>query len=444
LAGIKGSPTFSPDQKLAMLHHYGKLQDTVIADKALTNPLANEDDLKTQLQQLRGPNAALLYPNSDAKDRLELEHHVQAGIHFAQMQRDHDAAMQMKADKNSDDNLNAGVMRDVLSGKLDSTNLFAKPGQPDTGRADSLLSSLKTREGVENFYHFIESYNKNAKADTKQDKPGVFQALSTLYAHDLDGFRQAFESKGAVRIPGWENLGGINLATDLSPESYKHWAEKYTGLADKEASKEDSTNEGHFQTRLGAAVMNADGGRVAASDWTSPQWRAEHTDMEEFVTAQLKEAQVTNLRKTGHRLSVSDEYKTMLLAAKNYADNPSPTRYGRFFGGDDSGLGIETRDGTRKLGALERSYMTNARRAAGEVGTLDIQKEGAEFYDSYKAPIETVWKSRFGAAPDLEDTWNLYYLAKNLPGNADTQTRVLNAVDLAAQAATGKKKGGTK
>lgn len=442
-SGIKTSPSFSYDEKVALYHHYGKLQDTVIADKALTNPIANEETLKAELTKLQGPHAGELYPNSDAKERLELEQQVQGGLHFVQSQKLHQDEMQKKADKERDDNLNASMMRGILTGNIRADNIFAKPGQPGTGVGDQTLSQLKTREGVENFYHFVESYNKNAQEAAKVDKPGVFQAVSTLYAKDTDGFRQAFESKGAVRIPGWENLGPVNLATDLSPESYKHWAEKYTGLADKEQAKEDSANEGRYQVRLGAAITNEDGGRVKASDWSNPVWRSEHTDMEEFVAGQLKEAQVTSLRKTGHKLSVGEEYKAMLLAAKSYADNPTP---GKVWGRNETeGLGFELKTGdVHKLGSLERTYMTTARRASGEVGTMDIQREGSEFYDSYKPLIETAWTKVFGKAPDLEDSWNLYYLARNLPGTGDPSVRTLTAVDLAAKMSAGKKNGGTR
>lgn len=440
-ASVRGSPSFNPKAKEALLIHYGERADTSTAYKSLLNPMANYDDLKSQQAQLQGPQAKQLYPHLDDKGRLELERQVTAGLHFADAQQAHANEMQKKADTANDEQLNATVMRSVLNGKLNPSNLWAQPGQPGTGAADQLLAALKTREGVDHFYHFVESYNKAQAAGDKDDKPGVMQAMANLYAHDIEGFRKLMESKNGGVIPGWENLGTVNPAEDM-PKSFKYWAEKYTGLADKEASKEDAANSARMQVRIGAAMTNDDGGRVKPSDYMDTTWRAEHSDFQAFVEGQLAQANAASIKRSGHRLTVPEEDKTLLLAAKSYADNPTPgILYGR---NEGEGTGFELSSGeVQKLGALERTYMLEGRAGVGMVGTPDIQKEAGDFYDNFKPRIEKEWKNVFGKAPDLEDQWNVYYIAKTVNSN-DTQLQTLKAIQTVAKQLNAKKNGGTK
>lgn len=441
LSGIKGSPSLSPDEKLATYMHYAKLQDTVIADKAMTNPVAQEDVLKKQLTQLQGPNAHSFYPNLDVKEREELANQVEGKLKFVDVMREHQQEMQVRADRQADDQLGSTVIKGILTGNVNPQNFYSRPGVPDSGFGEDFVRKMKTREGNENLFHFIESYMRNEQTKPAKDRPGVFQALTSLYANDIDGFKQAMETHGSFNVPRWGNVGPIDLSKDLSPESFKHWSEKYAGLADKDRAREDSQNEGRMTMRVGAAITSADGGRAKASDWADPIWRVEHLDLENFVTGQLAQANKDSIKRGGQKLTPAEEDGVLLKAAKTYADTGGDPDH--FFGAKENrGTGIVTDKGARTLGQKERSYIEQGFHAAGMVGTPDLGKDGTDFYNNYTKPINSVWQAAFGKEPDLQDMWNIYYRAQasGLPGEQGV-TKAINDIYVKQKAL---KKGGDK
>jgi hypothetical protein len=429
---VETSPSLSPPEKAAKIANYRARQDTVIIDRAMKNPVANEAILKSELLKLQSPNAKTSYPNHDEKERADLVRHVETGLHVAQMARDSQIKAQDEANKRGDDAVVLSMVKSLATGQVAPESLLTPHGAADMGQ-EALWSQLKTRDGAENFYHIIEAFKKNQEADKDKDAPGAYSNLMNLYIKDPDKFRAELFSGETVK--------------GLSPASMKHFMEKAAGLADKDRSEADRKEEEHTERRLFVAMTNPEGGAVNASDYSNPQERTQYAEMEQFVRDTLANEERSALAKNKH-MTPDQKMTVMLNAAKEYRGSSDTNMFGT--NKPLKGIVAELANGdTRKINLPERTAMQEARRKAGGTGVISFSGDGADYYNNYNAAIEAGWKDILpGEKPSMADSYRVYYEAKKLASGdspvTDPAMQVATVLMKLARSNAAKNKGGTK
>lgn len=437
---VDSSPSFSPQEKAAKIAELRGRQDSVIIDKAMTNPVANEEVLKSELLRLQSPDAAKFFPNHDEKWRAEEAHHVMTGLHMAELQRHAALTAKAEADKKEDDARILATVKGLVTKQINPANLFANAGQPESS-AHEIWTGFKTREGIENFYHIAETFQKNQEAGKDKDQPGAYAALQDLYNKDPQEFtKMLFSGK-----PERTLMGDYNFTTALSPASMHHFMELSGNLSDKTRAAEDHVREQSAADRMTLVMTSEEGGGVKMSDWKNTQERPQWTEAEQFIRDTLTREQKAAIEK-GKRMTPEQETKVMLDAAAEFRKGTA----GRFIGSNPTeGIYIQTARGRTNLPLSERLGMEQARREAGGVGVVSFQSDGQDYYDHYSDIIEAGWKAALpGEALTKTDSYRVFYEARKLnfaqAPITDPATQVAFILQKLSRAAAIKKSGGTK
>jgi hypothetical protein len=436
---IQTSPSFSPQEKAVKIAELRGRQDSVVIDKAMTNPVANEEVLKSELLRLQSPDAAKFFPNHDEKWRAEEAHHVMTGLHMAELQRSAAMTAQAEANKREDDARILEAVKGLVTKKIDPAKLFANAGQEGT-EAQQLWTGFKTREGIENFYHIAETFQKNQEAGKDKDEPGSYAALTDLYMKDPQEFTKQLFSGKTERTP----MGEFNFSTALSPASMHHFMEMSASLSDKTRAAEDRVREESLERRMAVVMTSPEGGGVNRSEWANPQDRPQWAEHEQFVRDALTREQKAAIEK-GKHLTPEQETKVMMDAAAEFRKGTE----GRFYGSNPTkGIFIETARGRVNLPLSERTDMEQARRDVGGVGVMNFQSDGQDYFDHYEKIIDKEWKSSLpGEAMTKAESYRVFYEARRLTYTksiTDPEMQVAFIVQKLARAAAIKKSGGTK
>lgn len=435
IATAETSPSLSPPEKLAKVQELRKRSDMVTALVAGRNPVDNMKTLLEEQTKLQSDKANEYYPNLNEHERDQLLVHVDTAIKMAKLQQDAAEKAQKTADKDFDDRLNAESIKEMATGRMNPATMFAKPGHPQ-GSLDQFWGQVKTGEGARELFHAITAFQANQE-HVKDENPAARMAISWLYANDKDTFKAALISPDAVQT----QFGSFKFSQDLSREAFSHWLDKYAGLADKEQSEQDRAKEANLNLRLGAVMMDPDGGNVNPNVWSNPQERVKLAAMQVFVEDAVKTARA----KANRPLSTSEENKAMFEAAKQYRMNPPDT----FFDHTGEGMAIKLSNGDKvTLSTPARDAMVQARRTVGGGGIPDFEAEGRAFFEVYQPIIRSQFKSVIGNDPDTEDEFNLFYNAMALQYAAqpvlDPTTQVRDTLKRMAAAAAARKLGGGK